>query len=187
MKLDKILWWTIGIGVTLFLSSFVISACMKDQSWWDIFSNFETALGFVANLAIVAAVIRFITSETLDIKGIGKIKIRRVHSNIQDLTNLVSREFFQGKSFLRTPVLDAFYDGNSMEIISKDPDFKKFQEDSESIIRLNVKEETFEVKRGEIKTVDALINAVKYIYFDGQPLDSQTLKEIYRKWYKITN
>lgn len=185
MKVDKIIKWTIWIGISVILICLLISEFAENESWWSIFTYVETGLGYVANLAIVAAVIRFITSETLNIKGIGKIKIRRVHSNIQDLTNLVSREFFQGKNFHRTPVLDAFYDESSMQVLSKDPDLEKYKEDSESMLRLNVKNEIFAVKRGDIKTLDALINAVKYIYFEGEAIDSKTLKEIYKKWYKI--
>lgn len=185
MKIDTIIIVTASLGIVGVLICVIIHIFNPQVDIWKAFQTLETGLGYLANLAIVAAVLRFTTSETINIEGIGKIKLKRTYNNIQDLTNLISRKFFEGKNFHRTPVLDAFYGNDTMTILEKDPEYEKFSDESESRVNIDVNGEVFSVRRAEIKTLDNLVNAVKYIYFGGANPDNATLKEIYRKWYRV--
>ena len=123
MKTNKIVWVTgaIGIGIILccWLLSLILPLYGKDVAFEQLFSWVCTLLGFAANLTIVAAAVKFLTKETLDIEGYGKIRISRMQNNIQDLTNLISRDFHGGEQFSRDSLLKAFYKDIELDYIEK--------------------------------------------------------------------
>lgn len=185
MKVDKIIWWTIFSGIVGVLICVYIHYRCPQIETWKAFDVLETVLGYVANLAIVAAALRFILKKNLNIKGIGKIRISQTYDNIQDLTNLISRYFYEGKNFHRTPVLDAFYGENPMRVLEEDPEYKKFSEDASNLIKLNIKGEEFVVKRSAVRSLEALLDAVRWMHFKGEDIDKETRSAIYTEWYKI--
>ena len=123
MKTNKIVWVTsvIGIGIILccWLLSLILPLYGKDVAFGQLFNWVCTLLGFAANLTIVAAAVKFLTKETLDIEGYGKIRISRMQNNIQDLTNLISRDFHGGEQFSRDSLLKAFYKNIELDYIEK--------------------------------------------------------------------
>ncbi len=185
MRINNILGWTALFGIAGVLACFAINYFFPNVAAWEAFLALEAGLGYIANLAIVAAAFRFFSYQVLDIKGIGKIKISQTHNNIQDLTNLVSRHFYEGKNFHRTPVLDAFYGEEPMEVLAEDPEYKNYSENASNVIKLNIKGEDFVVKRSSVRSLDALIDAVRWIHFKGDDIDKDTRSAIYAEWYKI--
>ena len=128
MKTNKIIFWTICIGLVIIILCIVSPFFGIGESWWDNFCYIGDVLGYIANLTIVAAVFKFLTKETLDIKGIGKIKVSRMQNNIQDLTNIINMKLYHGHNFKRGPLLDAFYQNSNFRFISIDPDHIKLSE-----------------------------------------------------------
>ncbi len=185
MRINNILGWTVLFGMAGVLVCFFINYLFPDVATWEAFLALEAGLGYIANLAIVAAAFRFFSHQVLDIKGIGKIRISQTHNNIQDLTNLVSRHFYEGKNFHRTPVLEAFYGEDPMEVLLEDPEYKKYSEDASNLIKLNIRGEDFVVKRSSVRSLEALIDAVRWIHFKGEDIDTDTRSAIYTEWYKI--
>lgn len=171
---------TAVVGVCIMGVCGIVSYFARGLDWWDVFSMVETSLGYVANLAVVAAVIKFVTFETLDVKGIGKIKIDRRLNNISDLTNLISREFFDGNQFQRKPLLDAYYNEESLEIISREKLI-----DDYIAIKDTGSDSTFRISRNSVGRIDNLINALKCMLNEGNPLSNEMLAEVYGKWYRI--
>ncbi|MBD5357744.1 MAG: hypothetical protein HDR88_12185 [Bacteroides sp.] len=174
-KPSKPILWASGIGLLIIVGSILLPFIVKEWDGWTIFCNCSEVLGFTANLAIVAAAIKFLTKETLEIKGVGKVKIRRTQNNIQDLTNLISLRLFEGKNFLRTTLLEAFYKNTDIKIEKNEGDY----------IRINNSSSPFSISRTEIKRIENLLNAVKWILNEGKDLDNDTLADIYMQWYRI--
>lgn len=123
MKISRIVWVTsvIGIGIIIccWLLSIILPLYGKDITFSQLFNWVCTLLGYAANLTIVAAAVKFLTKETLDIEGYGKIRISRMQNNIQDLTNLISRDFHEGGQFSRDSLLKAFYKDVELDYIEK--------------------------------------------------------------------
>ncbi len=185
MKIDTIIRNTIDVGIIIVLICFVINHYYPEIETWKAFQVVETILGYIANLAIVAAVFKYATSETINIKGIAKVRLNRNYNNIQDLTNLISRRFFNGRNFDRAPVLDAFYKESQIQVIEEDPEYKKYSEDASNMLKINIHGEDFFVKRSSVRSLDALIDAVRWIHFNGEVIDNETRSAIYTEWYKI--
>lgn len=189
---DKVLWTAIGIGIAIIAICIILPFCGIPYNNWEIFIAIEAILGFVANLAIFTAAYKYLTKETLYIKGIGKVRISKLQNNIQDLTNLISWKFYDGNNFQRTPVLSAFYKDTSMEIVTHECDYvyvndldsscsfknKKGVEDSDT-------SSTLKICRTDVKNIQNLINIVKWVWNDGQDPDNKTLAKIYKGWYNI--
>lgn len=127
IKQNKVLSLTAFFGV-LFVLLIILFSCGVGKDWWEVFGWGISFLGYVADLAIVGVFIKYITSETLTIRGIGKFKIRRMQNNIQDLTNLISWKLYDGDNFKRNTLLEAFYKDTSMEIIERDPEYTKYKD-----------------------------------------------------------
>lgn len=120
MKTNKIVWVTSAIGIGIILCCWLLSLILPLYvTFGELFNWVCTFLGFAANLTIVAAAVKFLTKETLDIEGYGKIRISRMQNNIQDLTNLISRDFHEGGQFSRDSLLKAFYTDVELDYIEK--------------------------------------------------------------------
>lgn len=127
VKQNKVFRLTAIVGISYFVFLTVLYFCGVGNNWWQVFEGGCTVLGYLADLAIVGVIIKYLTSETLTIKGIGKFKIRRMQNNIQDLTNLISWKIFDGDNFKRNTLLEAFYKDTSMEEIERDPNAAKYK------------------------------------------------------------
>ena len=124
----------------------------------------------MANFAIVAAIYKFFTKETLDIKAYGKIRINRMRNNIQDLTNLISRDFHDGKTFSRDSLLKAFYKDVQLDYIERYP-----TPPQEKRIKLSANGKSLSVKRDSVRDVSQLMSMTKCLLNDGWELDNTIL------------
>lgn len=188
MKVDRILWVSGGVGCFIILMCVVLSQFwLTEYSWWDIFCCVCNVLGYIANLAIVAAAIKYVSKKTLDINGIGKLRVRLMQNNIQDITNYISWRLYNGKNFHRGPVLEAFYKESSMECIGEPyPNYVDLSYDDQKTklketIIIDGKEFTFNVS--QIRNIEELTEAFKWVLNEGREPDKEQLTEFYRQWY----
>lgn len=166
--------WVIGfLGVLGIVACFVLGSDV-----WSNFNKLELCVGYVADLAIGVAIVNFFAWETIDVKGIGKVKIKRRHNNIQDLTNIISLKKFGGDQFQRNKLLSAFYKDSPVNIV----------DDKEEVISLvsSFPEAPSPVLlRTNVNSIKSLMEAVKWIWNDGQELSNVIKADIYTQWYKI--
>lgn len=192
MKIKKILWITGGVGC-FFIGVCVLIGCLvfPDVVWWEsswrVFCWLCNVLGYIANLAIVAAAVKYVFKETLDIKGIGKFRIRRMQNNIQDITNYISWRLYNGKNFHRNSVLEAFYKDSSMECVGEPyPDYIKLSSDSqkpEPKEKIVVDGKEFTFVSSQISGIEDLTEAFKWVLNEGSDPDTKQLTQLYRQWY----
>lgn len=181
MKIDRSI-WVIGIcGIIAVLLCFIYG-----HDGWANFNKLETCVGYVADLAIGVAIFNFIARETIDVKGIGKIRIRRRLNNIQDLTNIISWKKFGGDMFQRNKLLNAFYQDSPVTIEDDTDeriviDSRYFNDMQES----NDNGSCLELLRTNFSNIKSLMEAVKWIWNDGQPLSNALKAELYTQWYKV--
>ena len=174
--------WVIGIsGIVVAVACFVFG-----HDGWATFNKAENVIGYIADLAIAVAIYNFFASETIDVKGIGKIRIRRRHNNIQDLTNIISWKKFGGDMFQRNKLLSAFYkdspvgiEDDTEEKIAIDGRFLKNSREPEEKRRDHV------LLRTNFSNIKSLMEAVKWIWNDGEPLPNDLKAELYTQWYKV--
>ncbi len=192
MKTNKILWITGGVGCVLIgLCIWVGCSVYPDERWWEagwkVFCWVCNVLGYIANLAIVAAAVKYVFKETLDIKGIGKFRLRRMQNNIQDITNYISWRLYNGKNFHRSSVLEAFYKDSSMECVGEPyQGYKELSNDhqqpeSEEEIVVDGKKFTF--VGSQIRSIDDLVEAFKWVLNEGREPDKRQITELYSQWY----
>lgn len=173
MKIDKAI---IVIGV---FGGVIAGLCfLLGNDGWTTFNKLENLVGYIADLAIVVAIYNFFASETIDVKGIGKVTIKRRHNNIQDLTNIISLKKFGGDQFQRNKLLSAFYKHSPIEV----------EDDKEEVISLVSsfpKSPAPILLRTNVNSIKSLMEAVKWIWNDGQELNNEIKADIYIQWYKI--
>lgn len=173
MKIDKAI---IVIGV---FGGVIAGLCfLLGNDGWTTFNKLENLVGYIADLAIVVAIYNFFASETIDVKGIGKVTIKRRHNNIQDLTNIISLKKFGGDQFQRNKLLSAFYKHSPIEV----------EDDKEEVISLvssfpNAPSPS--LLRTNVNSIKSLLDAVKWIWNDGKELSNEIKSDIYTQWYKI--
>ena len=173
MKISSSIWVVVFFG----LLGVVLCFTLSDEGW-NTFSKLENCVGYIADMAIAVAILNFFAPETIDIKGIGKVRIKRRQNNIQDLTNIISWKKFGGDQFQRNKLLSAFYkdspvtiEDDTKEIISLTSSFP--DANSPSLLRTNV------------NSIKSLMDAVKWIWNDGKELSNEIKSDIYTQWYKI--
>ncbi|MDE5877540.1 MAG: hypothetical protein K2H47_08635 [Muribaculaceae bacterium] len=194
MKIKKILWITgiVGcffIGLCILIGWWVFPTEVWWESGWRVFCWLCNILGYIANLAIVAAAVKYIFKETLDIKGIGKFRLRRMQNNIQDITNYISWRLYNGKNFHRNSVLEAFYKDSSIECVDEPyPEYTKLSLDNkkpETEEKIVVDGKEFIFVGSQIHGIDDLTEALKWVLNEGKDLDNRQLTEVYRQWYCV--
>lgn len=182
MRTNRIVWVTaiIGLGIVFvcYLLSQLLSFYWEEATFTQVFNWGCVILGFIANLAIVAAAVKFFTKETLDIEGYGKIRISRMQNNIQDLTNLLSRDFHEGRQFSRDPLLKAFYKDVKLDYIER-----YTTKPEEKSIMVSIGGKSLSIKQNEVRDVQQVIQITKYLLNDCKDLDNATLESIYKQWY----
>ncbi len=172
-KIDKAILVIVILG---FVAAALCVFCGNDR--WGNFNKLELVVGYIADLAIGVAIYNFIVSETIDVKGIGKVKIKRRLNNIQDLTNIISLKKFGGDQFQRNKLLSAFYKDSPVKI----------EDDKEEVISLVSsfpKSPSPVLLRTNVNSIKSLMEAVKWIWNDGQELSNDIKADIYTQWYKI--
>ncbi|MDE5996908.1 MAG: hypothetical protein K2G77_01720 [Muribaculaceae bacterium] len=173
MKISSSIW---VVGFLGLLGVVLCFACSNDG--WTTFNKVENCVGYVADMAIAVAILNFFAPETIDIKGIGKVRIKRRQNNIQDLTNIISWKKFGGDQFQRNKLLSAFYKDSPVSI----------EDDTEEIISLVSSfpdaSPSF-LLRTNVNSIKSLMDAVKWIWNDGKELSNDIKSDIYTQWYKI--
>ncbi len=160
----------------------------EDTFGWQFLFMGGTILGIVTDFAILIYIYNYFSRITIRIKGLGEIRVRRTEYNIQSLTNIISKEFYNGGNFNRDLLLNAFYnnDNKDYEIIKEsDTNYTP-----SNVIEITLKDNNQKIKleRSFIKiNIHNKINDLNNLLHDLEKtytLGSNAKKELFQGYYE---
>ena len=180
MKISSSIWVVGGLGAAGWILCYTLG-----HDGWATVNKLENIIGYIADLAIGVAILNFFARETINVNGIGKIRIRRRHNNIQDLTNIISWKKFGGDMFQRSKLLSAFYDDSKISVEDDTKEKITVRKNLLKRSRDGSEDEPTMLLRTNFSSIKSLMEAVRWIWNEGEPLSNDMKAELYRQWYKV--
>ncbi len=194
--------WPLTIVFVLFIIVFIWH-CFSDSFSCNLLTEVVFFIDLASMIAIIYMVLNFFWYETIDIEGIGRLRIKRDKYDIQSLTNFISQKYYRGDNFSRRNVLKAFYKDIDDDIELVEPaKAKPLDAMPHTIIfelengRYSVKGDTGEIgfepssgQRIAIETAALDSNAIEkiedlLITLNGNNLSMMCCDELYKVWYE---